>query len=254
MSKAGRMLGVIPARYASTRLPGKPLVDIGGKSMVQRVLERARRAASLAEVVVATDDRRIVDHVERLGGKAVLTSPTHPSGTDRCWEALQLLGPERFDGVVNIQGDEPFLEPAQVDELAACLLQPGISIATLAQVVATDEDLDDPGEVLIVTDRHMNALYFSRASIPFLREAGPAPRHARFRYLKHVGLYAYSTEALGRIVRMVPSSLERAESLEQLRWLENGEVVRVGLTVHPSFCVDTPEDLEQARQRVKGPH
>lgn len=254
MSKPARLLGVIPARYASSRLPGKPLVDIGGKSMVQRVLEQARRATSLAEVVVATDDQRIVDHVARIGGKAVLTSPAHPSGTDRCWEALQLLGTERFDGVVNIQGDEPFLEPAQIDEVAACLLQPGVSIATLAQVVTNDDDLDDPGEVLIVTDRHMNALYFSRAAIPFLRDAGPGPRHARFRYLKHVGLYACSTAALGRIVGMPPSSLERAESLEQLRWLENGEEVRVGLTVHPSFCVDTPEDLEQARQRVKGPH
>lgn len=252
MSKARRMLGVIPARYASTRLPGKPLVDIGGKSMVQRVLEQARRAASLAEVVVATDDPRIVDHVERIGGKAVLTSPAHPSGTDRCWEALQLAGPERFDGVVNIQGDEPFLAPAQIDEVAACLHRPGASLATLAQVVASDDDLDDPGEVLLVTDRRMNALYFSRAAIPFLRDAGPAPRHARFRYLKHVGLYAYTTEALGRIVRMPPSPLEMAEGLEQLRWLENGEQVRVGLTEHPSFCVDTPEDLELARRRAAG--
>lgn len=251
MSQVVRILGVIPARYASSRLPGKPLVDIGGKSMVQRVVEQVRRSSRLADVVVATDDQRIVDHVRGFGGQAVLTSATHPSGTDRCWEAMEVVGKEKFDGVVNIQGDEPFIEPAQIDELCACLVQPGVSIATLAQVVTSDEDLDDPGEVLITVDSSMNALYFSRAAIPFLRDPGTGARHSRFRYLKHVGLYAYSTEVLEKIVRMPPSSLELAESLEQLRWLENGVAVRVGLTEHPSFCVDTPEDLAQARVRVR---
>lgn len=245
-----RILGVIPARYASTRLPGKPLVDIGGKSMVQRVLEQARRCAALAEVVVATDDARIMDHVLAIGGRAVLTAATHPSGTDRCWEALEQLGGKAYDGVVNIQGDEPFIVPEQVGEVCQCLMQPGVSIATLAQEVTSDQDLDDPGEVLITTDVRMNALYFSRAAIPFLRNAGAGPRHLRFRYLKHVGLYAYSTHALERIVKLPPSSLELAESLEQLRWLEHGIPVRIGLTAHPSFCVDTPADLEEARRRV----
>lgn len=251
MSQVVRILGVIPARYASSRLPGKPLVDIGGKSMVQRVVEQVRRSSRLADVVVATDDQRIVDHVRGFGGRAVLTSAAHPSGTDRCWEAMEVVGKEKFDGVVNIQGDEPFIEPAQIDELCACLVQPGVSIATLAQVVTSDKDLDDPGEVLITVDSSMNALYFSRAAIPFLRDPGTEARHSRFRYLKHVGLYAYSTEVLEKIVRMPPSSLELAESLEQLRWLENGVAVRVGLTEHPSFCVDTPEDLAQARVRVR---
>ncbi|MBS1936390.1 MAG: 3-deoxy-manno-octulosonate cytidylyltransferase [Bacteroidetes bacterium] len=247
-----RILGIIPARHASTRLPGKPLVDIGGKSMVQRVVEQARLCTNLAGVVVATDDPRIAAHVSSFGGKAVSTSPDHPSGTDRCWEALVALGASGYDAVVNIQGDEPFIAPEQIDEVCACIAQPGVSIATLAQVVADDRDLDDPGEVLITVDARMNALYFSRTAIPFLRNPVPGPRHLQFRFLKHVGLYAYTTEALRRIVQLLPSSLERAESLEQLRWIENGIPVRVGLTEHPSFCVDTPADLERARQWAAG--
>ena len=244
-----RILGVIPSRYASTRLPGKPLVDIGGKSMVQRVVEQARQCAQLDAVVVATDDERVAEHVRSFGGDVVMTSSDHPSGTDRCYEALEKLGRDRFDAVVNIQGDEPFIVPAQIDELCACLMQSGVRIATLAQMVTDDRDLDDPGEVLITTDVHMNALYFSRAAIPFLRDAPNGPRHARFRYLKHVGLYAYTADALASIVQLEPSALEKAEALEQLRWLENGLPVRIGLTDHPSFCVDTPADLEEARRR-----
>lgn len=245
-----RILGVIPARFASTRLPGKPLLDIGGKTMVRRVVEQAQRSTHLNAVVVATDDQRIADHVHEFGGRAVLTSPDHPSGTDRCWEALQHFPAGHFSYVVNIQGDEPFVAPEQIDELCAALRRPGTAIATLAQVVTDDRDLDDAGEVLIATDAEMNALYFSRAAIPFLRNPGPGPRHAQFRYLKHVGLYGYTAEALGRIVRLAPSALEKAESLEQLRWLEHGMRVRVGLTTWPSFCVDTHADLEEARRRV----
>ena len=245
-----RILGIVPARFASSRLPGKPLVDIAGKSMVQHVVERARRSSSLTDVLVATDDARVADHVKGFGGRVVMTSPVHPSGTDRCWEALEQVGTSEFDAVVNIQGDEPFIEPGQIDELCAALVLPGVSLATLAQVVTDDHDLDEPGEVLITTDVHMNALYFSRAAIPFLRDDKPGPRHSRFRFLKHVGLYGYTTEVLQRIVRLPPSALELAESLEQLRWLENGFAVRVGLTEHPSFCVDTPADLEEARRRA----
>ncbi len=245
-----RILGVIPARYASTRLPGKPLVDIGGTSMVMRVVEQARRSDALHEVVVATDDRRVMDHVLAHGGQCVMTSPAHPSGTDRCHEALMISGVDRYDAVVNIQGDEPFIEPAQIDELCQALRTAHGGIATLAQVVTDDRDLDDPGEVLITVDAQMDALYFSRACIPFLRDAGTGPRHARFRFLKHVGLYGYRCDVLDRIVGLAPSTLETAESLEQLRWLENGLKVRIGLTTHPSFCVDTPADLEEARRRV----
>jgi 3-deoxy-manno-octulosonate cytidylyltransferase (CMP-KDO synthetase) len=245
-----RILGIIPARYASSRLPGKPLLDIGGRSMVMRVFDQAAQSQGLSAVVVATDDARIHDHVIAHGGKSVMTSAAHPSGTDRCWEALEHCGADQFDAVVNIQGDEPFIVPVQIDELCSAIGSEGASIATLAQAVTDDHDLDDPGEVLITVDHRMNALYFSRAAIPFLRNPGAGPRHPQFRYLKHVGLYAYTAQALARIVRLSPSSLELAESLEQLRWLENGVGVRVGLTEHPSFCVDTPKDLEEARRRV----
>ncbi len=243
-----RILGIIPARFASSRLPGKPLMDIAGKSMLQRVVERAMRAKSLVDVVVATDDERIIDHVQSFGAKAVLTSAAHASGTDRCMEALDRSGIQGIGGVVNIQGDEPFIAPLQIDEVAACLALPGVPIATLAQVVVDDHDLDDPGEVLITVDFRMNALYFSRAAIPFLRNPAPGSRSSQFRYLKHVGLYGFTVDALRKVVALPPSALEIAESLEQLRWLEHGFPVRVGLTTHPSFCVDTLADLEQARR------
>lgn len=247
MTGRKRIIGVIPARFASSRLPGKPLLEIAGKSMVQRVVEQASRCAALTEVVVATDDERILHHVQSFGGLAVMTSSAHTSGTDRCWEAVQQLGADRFDGVVNIQGDEPFIVPEQISEACTCLSQAGVGIATLAQVVQDDHDLDDPGEVLITVDVEWNALYFSRSAIPFLRNPDRTPRYEQFRYLKHVGLYAYTVKALERIVQLPPSPLERAESLEQLRWLENGERIRIGITEHLSFCVDTPADLEKAR-------
>lgn len=248
-----RILGIIPARFASTRLPGKPMADIGGKSMVQRVLEQAKQARRLTEVVVATDDDRILEHIAQVGGKAVLTSTEHPSGTDRCFEALTLMGADRFDAVVNIQGDEPFLVPAQIDELCDALAAAKGGIATLAHHVTDDRDLDDPGRVKITTDVHGDALYFSRAAIPVLRNHTTGPRHAAFPFLKHIGLYAYRTGVLQQLVALKPSSLEQAESLEQLRWLENGFKVRVGLTEHPSFCVDTPADLEEARRIASRP-
>ena len=247
---APRILGVIPARYASSRLPGKPLADIAGRSMVMRVMDQARQCKALADVVVATDDHRVLAHVVGHGGQAVMTAAEHPSGTDRCAEALALMGVSGYDAVVNIQGDEPFVVPAQIDELCQTLADAPGGIATLAQVVTDDHDLDDAGEVLITTTVDMDALYFSRAAIPFLRRSGNGPRHERFRYLKHVGLYAFRSDVLIRLVRLAPSSLEMAESLEQLRWLEHGHRVRIGITGHPSFCVDTPSDLEEARRRA----
>lgn len=250
---AQRILGVVPARYGSTRLPGKPLVDIGGTTMVMRVVEQARKSRVLSAVVVATDDQRVIDHVRIHGGEAVMTSPDHPSGTDRCYEALSLMGLDRFDAVVNIQGDEPFIEPAQIDEVCMALKTAPGGIATLAQVVTDDRDLSDPGEVLITTDAHMDALYFSREAIPCLRDPAQGPRHTQFRFLKHVGLYAYTSQVLEQLVKLAPSPLEQAEALEQLRWLENGFKVRIGLTAHPSFCVDTPADLDEARRRVAKP-
>jgi len=245
-----RILGIVPARFASTRLPGKPLADIGGRSMVMRVVDQASRSPSLKKVVVATDDERIMEHVRHMGGEAFLTRRDHPSGTDRCYEALLACGADRFDAVVNVQGDEPFIAPEQIDEVCTALADPHVGIATLAQVITDDREIDDPGEAKIVVDHAMNALLFSRAPIPWLRTAAPGPRHARFRYLKHVGLYAYRSDALARAVQLAPSPLEQAESLEQLRWLEAGLAIRVALTRHGSFCVDTETDLEEARRRV----
>ena len=245
-----RILGIIPARFASTRLPGKPLADIGGRSMVQRVWEQARQCDALDHVIVATDDARIVGHVQQFGADVVLTRQDHPSGTDRCHEAMQTAPGGPYDAVVNIQGDEPFIAPAQIAEVCHALNEAPDGLATLAHVVSHDGSLDDPNTVRVVTDVHMNALYFSRATIPFLREGANGPRHARFRYLQHVGIYGYTVPTLARIVAMAPSSLERAEGLEQLRWLENGLRIRVGLTAFPSFSVDTPADLEEARERA----
>lgn len=220
-------LGIIPARYASSRLPGKPLMDIGGKSMVQRVWEQARASRSLSRVVVATDDERIADHVRGFGGETVMTRNDHPSGTDRCQEATLLAG-GAFQGVINIQGDEPFVVPEQIDEAALALQEDGVDIATLAQVITDDADIDDPGEAKIIVDHRMNALLFSRSPVPYLRNSDGRARWQQFTYLKHVGLYAYRSAALARIVQLGPSPLEVAESLEQLRWLEAGMRIQWG--------------------------
>lgn len=245
-----RILGVIPARYGSSRLPGKVLLDIGGRSMVARVIEQARRSAGLAAVVVATDDERVAGHVRGLNAEVVMTSADHPSGTDRCYEALAKVGRDRYDAVVNIQGDEPFLDPAQLDLVCATLERPGVQVATLAKAVTDDRELDDPGEAHLVVDKDLNALYFSRAAIPFLRDEVSGPRHRAFPFLKHVGVYGYRSEVLERLVALPPSPLERAERLEQLRWLENGFRITVALTDHDSFCVDTEADLAEARRRA----
>ncbi|MCB9170353.1 MAG: 3-deoxy-manno-octulosonate cytidylyltransferase [Flavobacteriales bacterium] len=245
-----RILGIIPARFASSRLPGKPLLDIGGLSMLQRVYARAAQARTLDRVVVATDDQRVYAHAESFGAHVVMTSPDHPSGTDRSHEAWSRVA-DGHEGVVNIQGDEPFLDPEQIDLLGEALQDPGTGIVTLAKAITADEELDDPGEAHVVVDKDMNALYFSRAAIPFLRDRSAGPRHAMFPFLKHVGIYGYRASVLERIVGMPPSALERAEHLEQLRWLENGFRVRVVRTENDSFCVDTEADLAEARRRVK---
>ncbi len=244
-----RILGVIPARLGSSRLPGKVLLDIAGRSMVQRVHEQALRCSRLADLVVATDDERVLRHVEGFGGRAVLTRSDHPSGTDRCHEAWERLG-GLHDAVVNIQGDEPFLDPAQLDLVCGTLERAGVEVATLAKAVTDDRELDDPGEAHLVVDKDLNALYFSRAAIPFLREPVEGPRHRAFPFLKHVGVYGYHSTVLARLVALRPSPLELAERLEQLRWLENGFRITVALTEHDSFCVDTEADLAEARRRA----
>lgn len=253
------ILGIIPARYASTRFPGKPLIDIEGKTMIQRVWEAAQRAQRLDHVVVATDDARIADHVRGFGGDVTMTREDHASGTDRCWEAWEIFrrgeagltrehelkNPPSY--LLNIQGDEPFLDPAQIDELAA-VLDGEVELATQLIRVDSAALLHDAGEVKIVLNDRGEALYFSRQPIPFLKNVDPAQWHEQHPYWRHVGLYAYRADVLEKIARLPPSPLERAESLEQLRWLEAGYRIRVVETRYDSHCIDTPEDVAKVLQ------
>lgn len=237
-----KMLGIIPARYASTRFPGKPLALIGGKPMIQRTCERAL-GSSLDAVVVATDDQRIFDTVQSLGFHAVMTRADHRSGTDRCCEALDLME-ERFDAVVNIQGDEPFIDPRQIDQLADTLRSGGVTLATLARRIADPLELENPNAVKVVFNLEGDALYFSRHPIPYVRGVKRESWLDHADYYRHIGLYAYTAETLRHIADLPPGRLERNESLEQLRWLENGFRIRVSVTeFESSYSIDTPEDL-----------
>lgn len=237
-------IGIIPARYASTRFPGKPLAMLGGKTVVERVYEQACRA--LPRVCVATDDERILQVVMAFGGEAVMTSPNHRSGTDRAREAVELLGAD-CDVVVNIQGDEPFIAEEQIRAVCRCFDTPETQIATLAKPFGDDaEAIANPNSPKVVTDNRGYAMYFSRSVIPYLRghEADEWPRlHT---YLKHIGLYAYRLDALQTITSMPQSELEQAESLEQLRWLQGGFRIKVALTDVETIGIDTPADLERA--------
>jgi len=241
--------GIIPARYASTRFPGKSLLDIQGKSMIQRVYEEASKSKYLDTLVVATDDERILQHVQSFGGRAVMTGQYHPSGTDRCLEALrQLEGDYRY--VINIQGDEPFINPAQIDELAVLLTDGSVELATQMIRVASYEELFDKGEVKIVLNDQMEALYFSRMVIPFVKGVDERAWHEHYPYYRHVGMYAYRTDVLEKITRLPVSSLERAESLEQLRWVEHGLKIKCVVTQYDSHCIDTPEDVDKVLRRM----
>ncbi len=241
--------GIIPARYASTRFPGKSLIDIQGRSMIQRVYEEAAKSTSLSRLVVATDDKRIFDHVLSFGGEAVMTGSAHPSGTDRCWDALQQIG-GNYRYVINIQGDEPFIDPAQIDELAAILEDGAVELATQMIPVSNYDELFDNGEVKIVLNDKMEALYFSRMVIPFIKGVDEKDWHTHHTYYRHVGMYAYRRDVLEKITKLPVSSLELAESLEQLRWLEHGFKIRCVVTGFESHCIDTPEDLEKVLRRM----
>ncbi|NOU46752.1 MAG: 3-deoxy-manno-octulosonate cytidylyltransferase [Bacteroidales bacterium] len=239
-----KTLGIIPARFASTRYPGKPLAMINGKSMIRRVYEQATKASLLHEVVVATDDTRIQDEVKSFGGHVVLTRTDHVSGTDRCYEALKLQNTD-FDAVVNIQGDEPFIQPEQIDQVVSLLENKNAGISTLAFRIQTEEELFNPNTVKVVFTSSGKALYFSRHAIPYLRNIEPAQWLSTHRFYKHLGIYGYLTSSLKAINLLVPSTLEKAESLEQLRWLENGIEIAVGITTTESVGIDTPADLEK---------
>lgn len=239
-----KILGVIPARFASTRFPGKPLVDIAGKTMVQRVYEQVKKSTLVTEVVVATDDVRIMDHVESFGGKAILTSAEHPSGTDRSFEAYQLMN-EEFNYVINIQGDEPFIRPEQIDLLAA-LLNGDTFIATLVKELKDQESLFNPNVVKAVINVKKKALYFSRSPIPHARNTAEEAWLSQHKYFKHIGMYAYRTDVLEELTKLPISLLEKTESLEQLRWLDNGYEILTAETKSETIGIDTPEDLQKA--------
>ena len=246
-----RFVCIIPARYSSSRFPGKPLVDIGGKTMIQRVYEQASKA--LPDVYVATDDQRIFEAVTAFGGKAIMTSDQHKSGTDRCYEAFTKLE-EWFDVVINVQGDEPFIQPEQIIELQKCFDEPETQIATLAKKI-TEKDgfdfLNNPNNPKLVVNSRNEAMFFSRSIIPYHRGTDAGNWITRHPYLKQVGIYAYRADILHDLTVLEQSPLEIAESLEQLRWLENGYRIMVGFTDVETVGIDTPEDLEKVKGLLK---
>lgn len=246
-----KILGIIPARLASTRFPEKALVDIGGKTMVQRVYEQAKKAKSLERVIVATDHEKIFNHVQDFGGEATMTSTEHPSGTDRCMEAMAKQD-WLYDYVINIQGDEPFIMPEQINELAA-LLDRKVHLATLVTKVKEADALFNPNIMKVILNHKHEAIYFSRGCIPYIRGAKKEDWFSQHTFYKHVCMYAYRSDILREITELPPSSLEKAESLEQLRWLENGYTIKVGITDHESISIDTPEDLERAKKIMNIP-
>lgn len=247
-----RFLALIPARYASTRFPGKPLAKLGGKYIIQRVYERV--SSMFEQTYVATDDERIIKAVEDFGGKAILTSSNHKSGTDRCWEATSKLGADNYDVVINIQGDEPFIHPSQMEAIANCFLDENTQIATLVKPFDHNTPfatLKNPNSPKVVISRDMRALYFSRSIIPYIRSVGENKWLETHTFYKHIGMYAYRTETLKEITALEQTTLEKAESLEQLRWLENGYCIKVGITDIETVGIDTPEDLQKAEKFLK---
>jgi len=247
-----RTVVLIPARFGSTRLPGKPLAEIAGKPMIQHVYERALRAQLVHDVIVATDDPRIIAAVEKFGGHAVITPPDAPSGSDRIAHVASRLRDAEI--IVNVQGDEPFLPPAMIDEAIRPLhADPHVRVGTLARRIEDVGTLQDPAVVKVVLDRNSNALYFSRSPIPFGRDITPAELLTRIPVYRHIGLYVYRREFLLHYTTLPQTPLEQTEKLEQLRILEHGYPIRVAVTTHHSIAVDTPADLERARAQAGSP-
>jgi len=247
-----KFIGIIPARYASTRFPGKPLADIGGKLMIQRVYEQV--APCLDDVWVATDDERIMKAVEGFGGKAVMTSDQHRSGTDRCLEAFRNIGGDH-DVIINIQGDEPFIQREQIEALKACFDASGtVCLATLVKPFTAKDGMDallNPNSPKVVLNKKGEAMYFSRSVIPYLRSIPQEDWLGKGHFYKHIGIYAYRSETLAEIAVLPQSPMELAESLEQLRWLENGYHIQTAITNIENLAVDTPEDLEKIRKYLE---
>ena len=255
-----KTLAIIPARYASTRFPGKPLALLCGKPVIQWVWERVRAIGAVTDAVVATDDERIMQAVEAFGGRAMMTSDRHRSGTDRCGEVLQMLEDEgkHYDVVVNVQGDEPFVDARQIETLLAAFspvsgstFNPETEIGSLMCPIRSLEELLSPNNVKVVCDKRGDALYFSRQPIPYMRGVEQGQWLERGEYFKHVGIYAFRTEVLKLVVTLAPAALEVSESLEQLRWLASGYRIRMCVTDHTNIGIDTPEDLVEAERKLK---
>ena len=241
-----KFVAIIPSRYASSRFPGKPLADMNGKPMIQRVYEQVRK--SVVDVYVATDDKLIFDAVKSFKGNAVMTSDSHRSGTDRCNEAYNKIG-KSFDVVLNIQGDEPFVLPEQIDSLKTCFTDSTVQIATLVKPFEPTDGLEalrNPSSPKVVLSKESFAIYFSRSIVPFLRDVDPEEWLNQHVFYKHIGIYGYRPDILNEITQLPTGILEKAESLEQLRWIENGFKIKAGITEHETIGIDTPQDLKNA--------
>jgi 3-deoxy-manno-octulosonate cytidylyltransferase (CMP-KDO synthetase) len=236
-----KVIGIIPARYGSSRFPGKPLADILGKSMIQRVYEQCKKASSLSKVIVATDDELIFNHVLDFGGKVIMTSNSHSSGTDRCNEVIQSLE-EKYDVAINIQGDEPYINPEQIDQVASLFSSENVSIATLAKKIEDESIITDINSPKAIFDTNGIAINFCREITDISNENA---------YFKHIGIYGYLTKTLAEICELPPSANEIKERLEQLRWLDNKYLIKVGITTHEGVSVDTPEDIEKIKQIMR---
>lgn len=246
-----RYIAIIPARYASTRFPGKPLAQLGGQSVIERVYRQV--SGVIEDVVVATDDERIYSAVEAFGGRVVMTSAEHRSGTDRCWEAY-CKQDEQFDVVINVQGDEPFISASQLRAIISCFEDENTDIATLVKPFTKEDGLsalENPNTPKVVLDAQMRAIYFSRSVIPLLRGVEREQWLSHHTFYKHIGMYAFRSEVLEQITSLEQSVLEKAESLEQLRWLENGYKIGVGITEEETIGIDTPEDLQRAEEFLR---
>ena len=237
-----KVLGIIPARYASSRFPGKPLIDLKGKTMIQRVYEGAKKSTRITEVIVATDDQRIYDEVVRFGGKAMMTNENHPSGTDRCAEVAANFS--EMDVVINIQGDEPLVDFRQLDQLIDAFENPKTDIATLGNLSLTYEDINNPNRIKVVVNAKNTALYFSRSAIPNSYHSKGNPLE-NYPYMRHIGLYAYRSTVLQELTKLEPTSLEKIESLEQLRWLYYGYTIQMVETTIETPNIDVPDDVEK---------
>ena len=244
-----KILGIIPARFESSRFPGKPLVDIAGKSMIQRVYEQCQKSSRLDKVLVATDDLRILDHLKSFGGEGIMTSSKHTSGTDRCGEVAEQF-PE-FDILVNIQGDEPMIDPHQIDLLCSCYDNLNTRIATLVKLIHTKDELVNENTPKVILNKNHQAVYFSRATIPYLRGKKIDNWLSEHIFYKHIGIYAFKRQTLSEITKLPLSDLEIAEGLEQLRWIENGYAIQAAITDQESQAIDTPEDLIKLLKLLK---